>query len=689
MKPKAYEGKEPYIFISYAHKDTELVFRVMESLQKEGYRIWYDDGIMPGSEWPENIAQHLDAASMVIAMITPSSMDSHNCRREINFALSRRKPFLALILEPTQMSLGMEMQLSAQHNIYLQNYSKWDDFIDKILICEDLQPCKIAEPKVIVAEPAEQPAVPEQEAAVTENMEEAVIEPKPVSKPKIRKEKAPKPKKEKPPTERSKKPIGKWLLTALIGVVLVAAIGLGIRSATTIETSWGDVVEKSKTSFSVYGETVSQEDLELLFSLSELESLAFEKCVFQNCDFSKLRFASSEIRNVFINDCEGVNDFSFLQGCTLGVLQLQGCEAFADLSLVDQTELQTLNINGTSVADLSMLSAPELRYIYFDNTEISDISVLAASPNLWEVSGKNSGVTNIDALASLEKLEELYFDGCAISQVSTVFNSLRLYDLSFANCGVTDLSGFVNVTKLTKLNVRGNPELNDLSWVDKQNCDTLKYLYADGTTLDAADIAFAADCVGLKELYLSGISLKNLSVCAKLSELEVLRAEDCGITDIGGLKNCLKLKTIMLGFNSIEDVSPLCGRETDLQFLDLSFNRVQNVSNLKNKIQTLFLCGNDANLAKTISNELRTYNIAVDWCEGLISGGLSNKGSFMGIYMIDCPQNRILETEEVLGRSYCKFVDTQQLFEMAAKDELQYRTWVDYSPMLELYESRT
>ena len=80
MKPKAYEGNKPYIFISYAHKDTELVFRVMNSLQAEGYRIWYDDGIMPGSEWPENIAQHLDAASMVISMVTPNSMDSHNCR---------------------------------------------------------------------------------------------------------------------------------------------------------------------------------------------------------------------------------------------------------------------------------------------------------------------------------------------------------------------------------------------------------------------------------------------------------------------------------------------------------------------------------------------------------------------------------------------------------------------------------
>lgn len=145
MKPVAYEGKEKYIFISYAHKDSEKVFRIMSALQAEGYRIWYDDGIIPGSEWPENIAMHLNDAAMVIAMISPSSMASHNCRREINFALSKQKPFLSVILEPTEMSLGMEMQLSAQNIVMRQNYNRWEDFISKIMLCPGLEPCRIVD----------------------------------------------------------------------------------------------------------------------------------------------------------------------------------------------------------------------------------------------------------------------------------------------------------------------------------------------------------------------------------------------------------------------------------------------------------------------------------------------------------------------------------------------------------------
>ena len=143
MKPVAYEGSEPYIFVSYAHRDSERVFEVLEELQKRGYRFWYDDGIAPGSEWPEDIAQHLDGSAMVIAFVTPNSMKSQNCRREINFSLSREKPFLSVLLEETDMPLGMQMQLSAQQSILRYNYDSWESFVGKILACPDIAPCKV------------------------------------------------------------------------------------------------------------------------------------------------------------------------------------------------------------------------------------------------------------------------------------------------------------------------------------------------------------------------------------------------------------------------------------------------------------------------------------------------------------------------------------------------------------------
>lgn len=139
---RAYEGNQPYIFVSYAHKDSKKVFQIIEQLQKRGYRIWYDEGIEPGTEWPENIAQHLMKSDTFIAFITENSMNSANCRREINFALSKEKPFLTIILEKTEIPAGMELQISAQQSILKYNFSDENRFYDKIESCSFLEDCK-------------------------------------------------------------------------------------------------------------------------------------------------------------------------------------------------------------------------------------------------------------------------------------------------------------------------------------------------------------------------------------------------------------------------------------------------------------------------------------------------------------------------------------------------------------------
>ena len=161
MVPTAYEGKENYIFISYAHADREEVFKLLSEFEEKGYRFWYDDGIAPGSEWPEDIAQHLNNSYVVMAIITPRSVNSVNCKREINYALAQNKHFLSVILEKTEMSAGLEMQLSSQQSVIRYNYTSHEAFMKKILNSPFILPCK----QEIIEEPAEPekieaPAVP-------------------------------------------------------------------------------------------------------------------------------------------------------------------------------------------------------------------------------------------------------------------------------------------------------------------------------------------------------------------------------------------------------------------------------------------------------------------------------------------------------------------------------------------------
>lgn len=63
---RPYEGTLPYLFVSYAHKNDAAVLEIISILQSRGFRVWYDEGIEAGSEWPESIASHLERAQLVL-----------------------------------------------------------------------------------------------------------------------------------------------------------------------------------------------------------------------------------------------------------------------------------------------------------------------------------------------------------------------------------------------------------------------------------------------------------------------------------------------------------------------------------------------------------------------------------------------------------------------------------------------
>lgn len=108
---EAYRGEEPFLFVSYAHADSDQVFPQLEWLQARGARLWYDEGIELGNIWPEQIGQALAACTMFVVFISPRSVASKVVQSEINFALNRGKPLLAVHLEETTLPVGLELRM--------------------------------------------------------------------------------------------------------------------------------------------------------------------------------------------------------------------------------------------------------------------------------------------------------------------------------------------------------------------------------------------------------------------------------------------------------------------------------------------------------------------------------------------------------------------------------------------------
>ncbi len=87
---RAYKGDEPYVFVSYAHKDSQRVFAVLNELHKRKYRIWYDEGIDPGNEWRDDIAAFLCDSACFLLFVSQNSLLSNNVKNEVLFAIDNR-----------------------------------------------------------------------------------------------------------------------------------------------------------------------------------------------------------------------------------------------------------------------------------------------------------------------------------------------------------------------------------------------------------------------------------------------------------------------------------------------------------------------------------------------------------------------------------------------------------------------
>ena len=146
-----YEGEQPYIFVSYSHKDGDRVAPILDRMHQEGYRIWYDEGIDWGTEWPAEIEKHLLASTVCMAFHSASSVESVNCRQEITFAIQHRKGILPIYLEQVTLKDGLEMQMTLYQAIHHWQYPDQEKFFARLFRAPLIQACRDSE-RIVPAE---------------------------------------------------------------------------------------------------------------------------------------------------------------------------------------------------------------------------------------------------------------------------------------------------------------------------------------------------------------------------------------------------------------------------------------------------------------------------------------------------------------------------------------------------------
>lgn len=109
---KAYVGDEPFIFVSYSHANKLEVYPILDYLNKTGIKIWYDEGIPVSENWQKSIAENLERCSKFLVFISPHILNSEMVKKEISFALRKKKKFVAVYLKEIKLPTELEFQIA-------------------------------------------------------------------------------------------------------------------------------------------------------------------------------------------------------------------------------------------------------------------------------------------------------------------------------------------------------------------------------------------------------------------------------------------------------------------------------------------------------------------------------------------------------------------------------------------------
>ena len=97
------------------------MFAELQVLIEAGVNVWYDEGIDPGSEWPDEFADSISRCKALLFFASPDSVASRNCNNEIQYARDHDKPIVLVYLEQMELPPALQLTLATTHA--LQRYS--------------------------------------------------------------------------------------------------------------------------------------------------------------------------------------------------------------------------------------------------------------------------------------------------------------------------------------------------------------------------------------------------------------------------------------------------------------------------------------------------------------------------------------------------------------------------------------
>ncbi|MCL2510912.1 MAG: toll/interleukin-1 receptor domain-containing protein [Bacteroidales bacterium] len=129
----SYSGFKKFIFVSYAHKDKDIVTSILSRLQGSGTRFWYDEGLEHGVEWADRIAKKIEESICFLVFLSKNSLsDESFVKNEIHMASTLKKPILSIYIDDIQPRGGIQLLIGKFQSVKFDPKEKDGNFYSKL-----------------------------------------------------------------------------------------------------------------------------------------------------------------------------------------------------------------------------------------------------------------------------------------------------------------------------------------------------------------------------------------------------------------------------------------------------------------------------------------------------------------------------------------------------------------------------
>lgn len=109
------------IYCSYSQKDRPMVQRVCQSLTERGIQLFVDSKQLAGGDYAQELTKQIESAEAILFFYSENTENSTWVKHEIEFALSKRKSIVPVLLSESEESSWLHFNLGSYYWIKLDS----------------------------------------------------------------------------------------------------------------------------------------------------------------------------------------------------------------------------------------------------------------------------------------------------------------------------------------------------------------------------------------------------------------------------------------------------------------------------------------------------------------------------------------------------------------------------------------